>query len=153
MMWSGHVLNMLEIPSMSTLSASLRKIWSKLNEVCWWHRLFKQSRGWYSKINDLLWTVFELIWDFINVPLICKFQEALIKTKQVMLMTKSNRGFFSCQGKVTLRLMIRSDQFLQLIRDFIHVHLMSEFQEDLIKNESVVLMTKSNRGFFSNQGN
>ena len=60
-------------------------------------RLFQQSKGCNSKINDPIRTVFELIWDFIHVHFICKFKKALIKTEQVMLMAKSNRGFFSKQ--------------------------------------------------------
>ena len=36
-------------------------------------------------------------------------------------------------------------------RDFIHIHI-CKFQEDQNKIEWVTLMTKSNRGFFSNQG-
>ena len=47
----------------------------------------------------------------INVHLICKFQEELVKTEQVMMITKSNGGFFSNQRLVTLRLMIQSRQF------------------------------------------
>ena len=61
-------------------------------------RLFQQTRGCNFKINDLIWPVFELTRDFIDVYLICKFCEDLIKTELVMLMTKSNRGFFSNQG-------------------------------------------------------
>ena len=86
-----------------------------------------------SKISDPIWTVLELIQDFSHVPLICKFQEALIKTKQVMLMTKPKSGVFSSQGKVTKINDLIWPVFK--IRVFIHVHLMSEFQEDLNKTE------------------
>ena len=41
---------------------------------------------------------------------------------------------------------------LELVWDFIHVHLICKFREDPIKSERVTLMTKSNRGFFSIQG-
>ena len=61
---SGQYSNLSKISSMSTLSASFRNIWSKLNKLCWW-----QSQ-----------TSF----------------------------------FFSSQGDVTLRLMIKSGQFLKL---------------------------------------
>ena len=44
---------------------------------------------------------FEFIKDFIHVHLICKFQDDLIKTEQVMLMIKYNKGFFINQGDVT----------------------------------------------------
>ena len=36
MIQSGQVLNSSKISSMSTLSASFRKSWSKQNELCWW---------------------------------------------------------------------------------------------------------------------
>ena len=49
-------------------------------------RLFQQSRECNSKINDLIWPVFELVRDFIHVHLKCKFQERLIKTEGVMVM-------------------------------------------------------------------
>ena len=39
-----------------------------------------------------------------------------------------------------------------LFRYFMHVHLICKFQEHPIKTEWVTLMTKSNRSFFSNQG-
>ena len=77
-------------------------------------RLFQQSRGCHSKINDQIWPVFDPDWDFIHVPHFCKFQKDLIKTEWVMLMTKSNRGFFSNEGDETLRLMIQPSQFFNL---------------------------------------
>ena len=43
--------------------------------------------------------------------IISKFQEHLIKSEGVIVMTKSSRGFFSSQMEVTSRLMIRSGQF------------------------------------------
>ena len=46
-------------------------------------RFFSAISGRNSKINDPIWSGFELIWDFIHVPLICKFQEDLIKYKQI----------------------------------------------------------------------
>ena len=39
-----------------------------------------------------------------------------------------------------------------LVRDFIHVHLICKFQENLIKNEWLMLMIKSNRGFSAIKG-
>ena len=62
------------------------------------------------------------------------FQEDLIKTERVMLMKKSNRGFFSNQRDVIIRVMIQGPSF-KLIQDFIHVHLVYKFQEGLIKTE------------------
>ena len=77
-------------------------------------RLFQQSRGHSSKINDPIRPVFGTVQDFIHVQLICKFQEDLIKAEWLMLMTKSNRSFFSNQGDVTRRLMIWAGQFSNL---------------------------------------
>ena len=140
-----------------------------MNELCWAdtakERLFKQSnaRRLNSKINGI-WPVFELIWDFIHVHLICKFQKHLIKTewvilitksftpKWVIVMTKSIRGVSSNQGNVTLKLIIKSGQILNLSEIFISDHLICKFPEDLIKTERVMLIKKSNRGFFRNQG-
>ena len=114
-------------------------------------RLFQQSRGCYnSKINDPIWLGFKLIWEFIHAYLICKFQEDPVKTKcwwqsQTVRLFQQPRG---CNSKINDP--IWPD--FKLIRDFIHVHLICKFQEDLIKTEWVMLMTKSNRGLFSNQG-
>ena len=113
---------------------------------------FQQSRELNSKNNDPVWPVFEPIRDFIHAHIICKFQEDPLKTEWIALITMSNRGFFSNQGDVNLRLVNRSGQCSN-IRDFIHVYLICKFQEDPIKPECVILMTMSNRGFFSNQGN
>ena len=105
----GQFSYLSEILSMSSLSASFWNIQSKLNDLCWWqsNRLFQQSRGCNS--NDPIWPVFILVRDFIHVLLICKFQEHLIKTEWLILMTKSNRCFFRNQGDVTPRLMLGSD--------------------------------------------
>ena len=130
--------------------------------------LFQQSRGCNPRINDPIWTVFELIRNLLHVPLHCKFQEVPIKTEQVMLMTKSNRGFFSSQGEVTkindlISLFQQSRggtgkinvwiwPLFKLVQCFIHVHFICKFQAYPIKPERGTLMTKLNRGFFSNQG-
>ena len=66
-------------------------------------------------------------------------------------MTESNTGFSSNQRDVTLRHNLIRTGF-KLIRDVIHTHLICKFQEDLIKNEILMLMTKSNGDFLSNQG-
>ena len=59
---------------------------------------FKQSRGRNSKINETNWLVLELIWGFIHVNLICKFQEDPIKTEQVTLLTVKQRLFSAIKG-------------------------------------------------------
>ena len=46
---------------------------------------FLETKGCNSKTNNLIWTVFEFVQDFIHVHLICKFLDDPIKTKQVML--------------------------------------------------------------------
>ena len=61
------------------------------------------------------------------------------------------RLFFSYKGDVTLRVMIRSCQ-VSTVREFIHVHFIWKFQEDLIKTEWLMLMQSKISVFFSNQG-
>ena len=65
---------------------------------------------------------------------------------------QSNRRFFSNQGCVTLRLMIRSGQFWYLSATSFPVQIIYKFQEQPIKTEGFKVMTKSKRGLFSNQG-
>ena len=80
-----------------------------------------QTRGFFSnqgnvcnsKINNPIWPDFELVWGFIHVQLIC-LRKIWSKTDWVMLMTKSDKGFFSSHGDITLRLMIQSGQFFKL---------------------------------------
>ena len=57
-------------------------------------------------------------------------------------MTKSNKGFFqqSSGGDLTLRLMIRSDQFSTL-SEILTMSTLSAFQEYPIKTEEVMVMT------------
>ena len=66
---NGQVSNSFEILSTSTLSASSGT--SDQNWISYAHdkvkqRPFQQSRG-CSKINDLMWPVFELIWDISSM--------------------------------------------------------------------------------------
>ena len=89
----------------------------------------------------MIWPGFVLVRDPIYVHLICKFQEALIKTEWIMLTIKSNRDSNS-------RINDPIWTVFELIRDFIHVRLICKF---LIKTKQFMLVTKSNRGFFSNQ--
>ena len=58
-----------------------------------------------------------------------------------MVIINSNIGFFfflNNQVDITLR---------QLIRDFIHVHLVCKFQAGLIKSKRVMLIIKSTRSY------
>ena len=78
------------------------------------------------------------------------FQKDPIKTERVMLMKKSNRGFFSNLGDVfTINNSIWP--VFNLIRNFIYVHLICKFHEDPIRIRRAMLMAKTNRGFFGNQ--
>ena len=112
----------------------------------------KSNRGFFSNQGDATLRQMirsrrvQLIRNFTYVHLICKFQEDPIKPELVMLMTKSNRGFFRNQGGAALRQMIRSGQASN--QSEISSMSTSKLQEDPIKTEQVVLMTKSNRGFF-----
>ena len=96
-----------------------------------------------------MWPVFELFRDFIHVHLIRKFQEHPIKTEQVTLMTKSSRDFFSSQGDVT-KMNNPIWPVFELVQDFIYFHLTCKFLDGMVKTEWLLLMTKSNRGFFNN---
>ena len=150
---SGQFSNSSEILSMSMLSPTFRKIRSKLNKLCSWQsqRLFQQSRGRNSRFNYQIWPVFKLIWDFIHVYLICKFQKDLIKTKRYGDDKVKQRLFQQsrwCRAKI-------NDPIwpgFELIWELILIHLICKFQADPIKTEWVMLMTKSNKDFFSNQG-
>ena len=152
MIISDQFSNSSKNSSMSTLTASFWKSQSKLTELCWWQsqtEVFQQSSGCNSKIYDLIWLFFKLVWDFIHVHLICKFQEDLIKTEWVSLMTKSE-AFFSKSRGHNSKINDLIWPVFKLVQDFIHVHRICKFQEAFIKTDWVTLMTKSNGGFFNN---
>ena len=140
---------------MSTSSASFRMTQSKLNELFWWQsqtEAFQQSNSasfqthpkfhlcppylqvsgrsdenWMSytdeKVRDFfsnqgqrnsmmkdpIWLGFKLIWNFIHVHLISKFQENQITTEWVSrdITLKSNRGFFQQSRGSSWNLQIR----------------------------------------------
>ena len=58
-----------------------------------------------------------------------------------MLMTKTNRGFFQQSRGCNSKINDQTSPVFELIKDFIHVHLICKFQEDLIIIEQVMLMT------------
>ena len=62
------------------------------------NRLFQESRDRNTKTNNQYWTVFEMNQDFIQIHLICKFQDHAVKTDQVMLIKKSDISYFINQG-------------------------------------------------------
>ena len=82
--------------------------------------------GQFSNLSEKFSNLFILSASFKN-----------IQTEWLMLMTKSNRGFFSSQGDVHLRLMIRSGKFSH--RPEISMSTLSycKFQEHPIKTEWV----------------
>ena len=116
------------------------------------YRLFQHSRGHYSKITGPIWPGFKLVWESIHVHLICMFQEDPIKTEWAMLMTNVKQVLFQQSREHNSKIYDPIWPVFKLAQDFIHVPLIIKFQEDPIKTEWVMLMTKTNRGFFSNQG-
>ena len=50
------------------------------------------------KINDPIWPDLGLVQDVINAQRICRFQEDLIKTELVMLMTTQTEAFLATKG-------------------------------------------------------
>ena len=152
----GQFSNLFEILSIFTLSKNFRNSQLKLNETHWWQsqtEVLSTIKGTNSKIDYPIWPVFESFWDFVHVHLIDKFQEDLIKTEWLTMMTKSSRGFFSNQwDAINVRLWpFFFFFFFFLFRHIIHVHLVCKFQEHPLQTEWVRLMTKSNRSFFRSQ--
>ena len=125
--------------------------------LCWWQSLteafFHQSRGRKSMINDPIWPVFKPVQDFIHVHIFSKCQEHLIKTegdsysddKVKQMLFQQSRGRNS---KINDRIW----PVFKLVQYFIHVHIISKLQEHQIKTEGIIVMTKSNTGFYSYQG-
>ena len=87
----------------------------------------------YSKINDSIWPVFELIQDCIRAPL-CTFQEDPIKTECVTLMTKLNNCYFQQSRGRNSKINDPIWPVCKLNQDFIRVHLICKFQEDPNQN-------------------
>ena len=70
----------------------------------------------------------------------------VMKTERVIMTTKSKRGLFNNQGDVA-RINDPIWPVIELIRNFIYVHLNRIFQEDPIKTEQVIVRIRSNMGF------
>ena len=107
---SVQISNPSMISSMSTLSASLRK-------TEWVMLMKKSSRGFFQQ--SMVWTLRVMIrsGQFPNSSeissmstLTARFRKSRSKLNE-LLWWQSNRGFFSNQGNVTLRLMLRSGKF------------------------------------------
>ena len=114
-------------------------------------RLFQHSRVPYSKINDPIWPVF---WTCLRIHPCPPYLQISGRTDQNWMSyadDNAKQRLFQQSRDVTLWLMILSCQFLNIL-EFIHIHLICRFQEELIKTECLMLTTKSNRCFFSNQG-
>ena len=58
---------------------------------------FQQSRAGYSQVYSTLWPSLELIWDFMPVPVICKFHKHLIKTKCPVWAFKALKGKYGTE--------------------------------------------------------
>ena len=57
-------------------------------------------------------------------------------------MTQSNRGAFSSYGDVTLKINSPIWLVFKLDREYLHVHFVCKCQEDPIKTDRVILITK-----------
>ena len=71
---------------------------------------FFHSRASNSKVNSLILPEFKPVWDFMPVQVTCKFHKDPIKTKQAMLLTRWNTGFFGTKGQVTPKSIVQSGQ-------------------------------------------
>ena len=88
-------------------------------------------------MNIPIWPEFETVRDFTPVPIICKSRKDPIKTKKVMLQTRSNMVFFGTQGQVTPK---RKIQF-EFVRDLMAVLLPASLKFALIRREGAILQT------------
>ena len=55
-----------------------------------------------TEVNNLIWPKFKLNREFIAVLATCKFEDDPVKIECNIDRTRSNMGFFSTQGQVTL---------------------------------------------------
>ena len=137
-------------------SLTVHQVSTSFNENCRFRkvkqRFLQQSKGCNSKINDPIWLVFKFMWDFIHAHLIWKCQEKLIKTEWVMLMSMSNRGFFSNQEDITLKLRIQSGQFFNLSEILSMSTLSASFRKIWSKLNKLLGWQSQTEAFFSNQG-
>ena len=104
--WCGW--NSSEILWLSWLPARLDQKWSRYRSDKVNYGLFRLSRASNSEVNSLIPPKFELLWEFMAVPVICKFDEDPIKIEGTINWTRSNMGFFVTQGQVTPKWIVRS---------------------------------------------
>ena len=91
-----------------------------------------------------MWPKFELVVDFTPVLVICKFDDGPIKNKVVIVSTFSPLQVYwkkiSAQGHVT-----EANNPLwhgmELVQDFMPVHVICKFEEDPIKTEGAIVST------------
>ena len=102
---------------------------------------FRHSRTSNPEVNSLIWPKFELIREFMAVLATCKFDEDLIKIGGTIDRTRSNMGFFSTQGQVTLDVNSLMWLEVEFIRDFMAVLVTCKIEEDWIKSEVAVIWT------------
>ena len=149
------VLNSSQISSMSNLSASCKKNPSKLNELCWWQSStggFSCNEGDVTPRLIIQTCQFSNLFKVPSVHLICKFQEDLIKTEQVILMTKSIRGFLAIKVMLLLRLVIQSDQFSKSSKISYMSTLSASSRKILLKLNELCWWQSQSDAFFNNQG-
>ena len=80
----------------------------------------------------------------------CTFQEVAIKIDSAMPWTRSNTGFFSTQGQVSLYCTYWPK--LELVQNFVPVLDTCMFEEVAIKSEGTMPRTRSNKGFLALKG-
>ena len=78
---SGRNLNSSKLSCMSSLSARMRMIYSKMKELECSQDFSRRSRAANSAVLDPIWPNFELVQDVINVLVTCKYEEDPIKNE------------------------------------------------------------------------
>ena len=88
-----------------------------------------------------------------SVHLVCKFQEDPIEIEWIMLITVKQRLVQQSRGRNSkIHVNDPIQPVFELVRDFILIHSICKFQENPIKTERSMLISKPIRCFFSNQG-
>ena len=106
-----------------------------------WELIFGIQGQVTLEVNSRIWPKFELIREFMAVLAACKFDEDLIKIEGTIDRTRSNMGFFSTLGQVTLDVNSLMWLEVEFIRDFMAVLVTCKIEEDWIKNEVAVMWT------------
>ena len=88
--WFGPKSNSTELLCLSWLPATLMMIRSKMNELAWRHHFpiigygnsFRRSRAANYVVSGPIWPKFELLRDFIHIPVTCKYKKYWIKSNR-----------------------------------------------------------------------